>query len=384
MYEECQHAYLVKVEPGVNANKYYEMKRISPDKFTATYGRVQATAATHTYDIHLWHKKFNEKVAKGYRDQTANLAVVAQTDAALTGKPEVDDFLSLLLSRSRDSFSRSYSVSASAVTEAQVREVQRILNVLTEMAKLISSPDEVYKDILELWHVLPRNLGKNVNDALPKTKEGLISFIAKEQDTIDNAAVQKQFVSTSGTSLLDNLEIVRFERIDAIPDDLLLFMGNSVHKIKRIFEISKPNLDDRFTQHVNSRLNKTCKLRYHGTQYQNGMPILKTGLRILGSKSATYSGSMAGTAIYLSKTWEKSRNYSDGLMFIIEAHTGNELNVTHVNDVRHYTYEEIIGRGFDSVNFEAGTYTGRVTLNYHEQTIYNEAQHRIKYVIEAE
>lgn len=380
---EMKYAYLVQVNAGKNANKYYEMKQTSSSEFVATYGRVDATATSHPYDLRLWRSKYEEKVKKGYKDQTQNRAIHQTVDAELTGDSKVDDFLTLLMKKSRQSFAQSYSVSSSAVTEAQVAEVQRLINALVTKAKLIVSPDEVYNDILELWHVLPRNLGKNVKDSLPKTKNELLQFISREQDTIDNAAVQKQFVSSSGMKLLDNLEIATFTLLDTIPDELLLFMGNDIHKIKRVFSISKPSLDDRFAKYVDSRENKTCKLRYHGTQYQNGMPILKTGLRILGSKAATYSGSMIGSAIYVSKAWQKSRNYSDGLMFVIDTHTGNELNVANENGIRQYTYNELLAKGFDSVNIEAGIYTGRQILNFHEQTVYNEAQHKLKYVIEA-
>ena len=53
-------AYLIKVEPGQNNNKFYRMEFDSqkdPYNFTVEYGRVGNKASTFTYPTSDWDKK---------------------------------------------------------------------------------------------------------------------------------------------------------------------------------------------------------------------------------------------------------------------------------------------------------------------------------------
>ena len=69
--EDRKPVYLVNVEGDGNHNKYYRMLA-NPDgaSFTAEYGRVGSSQQTRTYPIQQWDKKYNEKIRKGYIDQT--------------------------------------------------------------------------------------------------------------------------------------------------------------------------------------------------------------------------------------------------------------------------------------------------------------------------
>lgn len=53
-----------------NNNKYYRMIPHG-DIFTVEFGRVGGGCQTASYPISQWDKKYNEKVKKGYTDQTA-------------------------------------------------------------------------------------------------------------------------------------------------------------------------------------------------------------------------------------------------------------------------------------------------------------------------
>ena len=52
-----------------NNNKYYRMIP-KGDTFDVEYGRVGASCQHASYPISQWDKKYNEKIKKGYVDQT--------------------------------------------------------------------------------------------------------------------------------------------------------------------------------------------------------------------------------------------------------------------------------------------------------------------------
>ena len=65
---EKSPVYLVMVTVN-NNNKYYRMVPRG-DFFDVEYGRVGATCQHASYPIRQWDKKYNEKIKKGYVDQT--------------------------------------------------------------------------------------------------------------------------------------------------------------------------------------------------------------------------------------------------------------------------------------------------------------------------
>lgn len=66
--EEKSPVYLVMVTTN-NNNKYYRMIPHG-DTFEAEYGRVGASCQHASYSMSQWNKKYNEKIKKGYVDQT--------------------------------------------------------------------------------------------------------------------------------------------------------------------------------------------------------------------------------------------------------------------------------------------------------------------------
>ena len=66
-------SYLVFVSPDNNHNKFYRMIPNVPDitRFTAEYGRVGAAGMKKVYPISSFDKIYNEKIQKGYIDQSA-------------------------------------------------------------------------------------------------------------------------------------------------------------------------------------------------------------------------------------------------------------------------------------------------------------------------
>lgn len=373
---------LICVDPTKNSNKEYEMKEKGDGTFDVKYTRVGKTAGHDNYPMSKWNSKLNEKLKKGYTRITDLVTVEKGQDASLSGDASIDRLLTRLLDASKNAFTSTYRVTASAITQAQVDAVQGILNDITDTLKVNDDVSAVHPKFVKLWTVLPRIMS-NVSWYLPTNIEAAKEQLAQEQDNIDNANVQKAFVASGeNLGLLDNLGIELSPKLTNVPQDLKDFLGSDWSKVNGVYRLSKSSLNERFQAFVQSASDKTVQYRYHGTKWRNGMAILQTGLRILGSKSATYSGSMLGDAIYTSKDFNKSYNYSDGLMFVLNVHTGKPLNVTRHTDVRDYSWSELQKLGCHSVNADPGLYTGWVTLQRHEQTIYNEAQQTFMYILE--
>ena len=67
--EEIKPRYLVMVTASANNNKYY--KQIPHgDSWTAEYGRVGSSSQRREYPMSQWNSKYNEKIRKGYVDQS--------------------------------------------------------------------------------------------------------------------------------------------------------------------------------------------------------------------------------------------------------------------------------------------------------------------------
>lgn len=372
---------LVFVSADKNSNKEYIMEEKGDGTFDATFNRVGVSPQVTNYSMRKLDSKLREKLNKGYKRVTDLVSEVKSHNAKLTGETTIDYLLQRLLQASQEAFNATYRVAATSVTPLQVAEVQRLINQITAISRVSTDPTDTHMLFQELWTVLPRTM-RNVRDALPRSMDSVKKQLEFEQDSIDNANVQKAFVSTDdNTSLLDNLGIQLSPRLTDIPTELEQFLGTNLRLVNSIYKLTKPDLDQRFQAFVSAAKHPSVEYRYHGTKWRNGMPILQTGLRILGAKSSTYSGSMLGDAIYTSKDFQKSLNYSDGLMFVLQVHTGNPLYIKTDDQVRHYTWEELQRLGYDSVNADPGIYTGWVTLQRHEQTIYNEAQQTFAYLL---
>lgn len=371
---------LILISPDANSNKFYEMKEKGDGTFDISYGRVGQSPQHDNQPMRKWDSKLREKLNKGYRRITDFVTEIKSPEVSLTGDIKIDNLLERLINASKQAFNNTYRVAASSVTQAQVTEVQKLIDAAT-ISLQASDLASVNRFIVDIWHVLPRTMS-DVRIYLPKDLDKAATVLSQEQDNIDNANVQKAFVANEeDKNILDNIGI-KLAILNEVPDDLSALIGSNINRVNGIYRLSKPILDDKFSQWVNQATDKTTSLRYHGTKWQNGMAILQTGLRILGSKSSTYSGSMLGDAIYTSHDFNKSYNYSDGLMFVLNVHTGKPLMVTEEKHVKKYTWEDLQHLGYDSVNADPGVYTGWVRLQRHEQTIYNAEQQTFLYLLD--
>ena len=73
----ARYAYLIKVEPNANNNKYYEMCE-EGGSIKVRYGRVNATETIRSYPGYQWDHVYNTRISHGYTDKTELKATTVQ------------------------------------------------------------------------------------------------------------------------------------------------------------------------------------------------------------------------------------------------------------------------------------------------------------------
>lgn len=165
MHEE---RYLVMVTTN-NNNKYYRMiPNKGGDSFTVEYGRIGANCQRRTYSIYDWESKYNEKIRKGYVDQTDLHTVTTSTasekeneDKYLPIKEEsVRELIDFLQCCSRQIVSKNYRVKAVDVTMQMVKKAQSLIDGLTYMVQREVDTECFNEKLLELFTVIPRKMSR--------------------------------------------------------------------------------------------------------------------------------------------------------------------------------------------------------------------------------
>jgi poly [ADP-ribose] polymerase len=116
--------YLVMVTAEDNHNKWYRMIP-NGDMFEAQYGRVGVTGyQTAQYPISQWNKKLNEKLKKGYLDQTRLVSEVAikqkTNEYANISNLSIAQIVSRLQAMAKQAISDNYTISSNKVTQIMI------------------------------------------------------------------------------------------------------------------------------------------------------------------------------------------------------------------------------------------------------------------------
>lgn len=181
--------YLIMVTPN-NNNKYYKMV-VNGDTWTAEYGRIGASSQRKVYPISSWEKKYNEKIRKGYVDQTdLKQELIAQAPKDNSDYKEIEnrairEIVERLQRMAREVVRANYRVSSNDVTQKMVDTAQRKLNELMYCTDIRQFNDA----LLELFTIIPRRMG-NVSEFLARTPSDFNPIIAKEQCLLDTVRGQ--------------------------------------------------------------------------------------------------------------------------------------------------------------------------------------------------
>lgn len=392
--------YLVMVTAR-NNNKYYKMTPHG-DSFDVEYGRVGGGCQTASYSIHLFQKKYNEKISKGYVDRTdlvqdlIEKKSLAETDdyRAIENKA-IADIVYRLQAMASKAIADHYTVSSNKVTMAMVNEAQ---NVLTSLL-LCTSVEQFNKVLLELYGVIPRKMS-NVASYMSSSTADFGSIIQREQDLLDvmkgqvYVPLKEPEKPKGGMSDLTILEEKGLVFEEASEEDIIKIkscLGSCEDKFYRAWRVKNLETQSAFDQYVSANSIGT-KLLWHGSRNENWWSIINSGL-VLKPTNAVITGKMFGYGIYFATKARKSLGYTS-LTGSYWAHGSSASAFMGL-------YEVAYGKPFDVYSFDSKYYSfdfdklqkacpDAHCLHAHEGTmlrndeivVYQQCQTTIRYLVE--
>jgi len=411
MIQKGKYAKLVMVSEK-NNNKYYEMKELN-GIIDITYGRIELTSIKTSKPMSHWDKIYKSKLKKGYQDMT-HLVSTEPDITIIDGTPKgngldiitcttTKSFMTKMFSYTNNLVSKTYSVKADVVSEAQVKEAQKLINDLMKIDPSKKGAEKkINENLLKLYMTIPRYMSNTRSHLLPNID--LNKCIIQEQDNLDAMVAQVNLIkkeklkaekitnknSKTPTkkkeekSLLDVLGVKMKEGkvtkelqylIDQIKSD-------THHTIAGILTAEKSSEDKIFNQWLSKQKNKETRLLIHGTRCTSVIPIIEQGLKIRPSGNFNFSGKAYGDGNYFSEVVKKSLNYTgydhDKVLLVYEVHTGKPYiyDGWYRGNSFVLSYNELSKRGFDSTQVNAGN-----GLLNSEIIAYKEEQCRLKHII---
>lgn len=390
-----------------NNNKFYKMRLAEENgdfKVEIVYGRLGQSGQRSVKSFNseglaqkLYNSKLHEKLKKGYVEvelvtsKTSKPKVNSSTDRTSDIKQikKVDDSTSLVynmlinfLGSSRTYMKEHVNLPLGSLSPNQIIKGYSILETIERALRKNASESDLIRLSDEFYRVFPVIFGRN-NDNL------IINTLAKLGDKRNLVDIAKSVVKTSE---LDNIEEVYDSlqmKIRPLSKTTQKYeeIVNRVHrtqsdkhrfdiKVKNVYEINKPEWDDKFNPHK-VRVN----LLYHGSRTENFLNILQSGLRIK-PPGAAHTGSMFGNGIYFADQSTKSANYCWGFnrvrgtfyMMVCEVAVGKMFDLQHAD-----SSIRSAPKGYNSVRGVKGS-----SLLHNEVIVYNESQANIRYIIEFE
>ena len=395
--------YLVMVTASANNNKYY--KQIPHgDSWTAEYGRVGSNPQRREYSMSQWESKYNEKIRKGYVDQSDLVEDLIQVDKPKKSEYKeienkvIAEIVERLQSMARKAISDNYTISSNKVTQAMIDEAQDILTSLIN----IDDIESFNETLLKLFTTIPRKMG-NVQSYLSKSKDDFSDIIQKEQDLLDvikGQVVQKQIIDESVNENSEQKENTIFEQLGLIFEecnkkDIAIIkdaLGSCSDKFYKAWRVKNIKTQRRYDDFVKENNIKNTKLLFHGSRNENWWSIINSGL-VLKPTNAVITGKMFGYGIYYAPKARKSLGYtslsgsywargnsSSGFMALMDVAYGKPYDV-YSFDSKYYdfNYEKLqqACKGANCLHAHEGS-----MLRNDEIIIYKEEQCTIRYLIE--
>ena len=399
--------YLVMVTGDSNHNKYYRMLANDDTSFTVEYGRVGASCQTRTYPMYQWDKKYNEKIRKGYVDQThlvEDLIAVQKPKKSKNEYREIEDramaeIVERLMNMAKKKVQQNYKVASNQVTLAMVDEAQKVIN------KLVTDPtvEEFNNDLLKLFTVIPRKMS-NVKEYLALTTNDFERIIKDEQDLLDVMRGQVvTHVAEEDSSEEDNSPVrnetileamgIVIEPVDDSEIELIKSkLGDCSDKFYQAWRVTNLKTQKRFDDFVDKENIKDCRLFWHGSRNENWWSIINTGL-VLRPTNAVITGKMFGYGIYYAPKARKSLGYTSlqgsywargnsnsAFMALMNVAYGKPYNV-YSFDGKYYNFDysrlQKESSGSNCLHAHAGN-----MLRNDEIIVYKEDQSTIKYLVE--
>lgn len=396
--------YLVMVTAGANNNKYYRMTP-QGDMWLAEYGRIGGGTQSRTYSKYSWEKKYNEKIKKGYVDQTDLVQDLISIEKPKVKSPYkaidnlvIADIVERLQSMARKAISENYTISSNKVTQAMVDEAQSIINGLLAITDLKQFNDELVK----LFTTIPRKMG-SVSSYIANKTDDFNKIIHREQDLLDvmkGQIVQKQVIDNAeenNTETIDKtiLETLGLEFEECSKDDIATIkvaLGSCADKFHKAWKVKNIKTQARFDSFVKDNNIQDVRLLFHGSRNENWWSIIQSGL-LLRPTNAVITGKMFGFGIYYAPKARKSLGYTSlsgsywangnsnsGFMALMNVAYGKPYDVYSFDSKYHsFDYDKLQKNcpGANCLHAHAGS-----MLRNDEIIVYKEEQCTIKYLVE--
>jgi poly [ADP-ribose] polymerase len=395
-----QPLYLVMVTADENHNKFY---RMIPDgnNFTVEYGRVgNDYFATTSYPISMWDKKLNEKLRKGYIDQTRLVAtpVIKSNEkkyADITNK-SIASIISRLQSLARQAIADNYTVSSSKVTQTMIDEAQDLIDRLNSTN---GDKNRFNGVLVDLFRTIPRKMDKVVN-YLAYSDRDFSRILQREQDLLDvmrGQVVQQDLgvdeednTAEAKQTLLETLGLQIFEIGKEDKSIIINKLENLGTKFSNAWIVTNIKTQKNFDEFVLKNNIKNKQLFWHGSRNENWWSILQMGLVL--RPNAITTGKMFGDGIYFAPLAQKSFGYTSysgsywargnsnlAYMSLFNVAYGIPYDVYNWGYDNYFNYEKLqrAKAGANCLHAHAGQ-----ILRNDEVVIYKENQITIKYLVE--
>lgn len=382
-----------------NHNKYY--KQIPHGStWTAEYGRIGSSSQSREYPMSQWDKKYNEKIKKGYVDQSDLVEDLIQVKSSKSQYKKIEnkviaDIVDRLQHMAKQAISDNYTISSNKVTQAMIDEAQNIL------INLISIHDiEIFNQtLLKLFSTIPRKMS-NVSMFLAKSNQDFGKIIKAEQDLLDvmsGQVVQKQTEDTTQNeiadcTILEKLGLVFEECNEDDISKIKSSLGSCEDKFYQAWKVKNIKTQERFDKFVKNEDISNIKLLWHGSRNENWWSIINSGL-VLKPTNAVITGKLYGIGIYFAPKARKSLGYtslsgsywahgnsSSAFMALMEVAYGKAYDVYSFDNIYSgFNYEKLQLHcpGANSLHAHAGS-----MLRNDEIIVYKEDQITINYLVE--
>ena len=385
---------------SVNNNKFYDMQDLGNGEFEAKYGRIGATCTTVRYPMSRWYSIYNQKLKKGYIDQTS-LVSVAQVQTNEKYKPIEDEDVAKLIAylreKARDTVAKNYTVASTQVSAAMVAKAQSIINRLYNTASNLTVA-QFNDDLIGLIGVIPRKMSY-VPDYLASRASEFPNIIHREQQLLDVMAGQVSGdvveQKTTGNENETVLEAFGLEFSPVTEKDVSIIKKElgpeCAHMYYKAWRVENKATRKKFKEFCKGKGRLTKKLLWHGSRTENWWGILRSGL-VLRPTNAIINGKMFGYGLYFAPKARKSVRYTSlrgstyahgsssfGFLSLYEVAYGKPYDVSDNYGCGDMTWAKLqkVAPGCSSLHAHAG----RVLQN-DEIIVYREDQTTIKYLVE--
>lgn len=395
-----EFVYLVKVEPNANNNKFYRMIKGESD-FSVEFGRVGNTGfQTASYSNSMWDRKYNEKIKKGYVDQTRLVAEKVEVNKSEIQYKEISDLnirkiVNRLQQMAKDAIKENYTISSDKVTQLMIDEAELLISELLKVADI----QKFNTILLELFRTIPRKM-KSVESNLLTEVSKIPEIIQHEQDLLDVMKGQvaiKEIESKTDSTVSDKtiLDIMGIEVKPITHDEENLIkktLGSSANKYLNGWRVINLKTQAKFDKFISDSNIQNKKLLWHGSRNENWWSIIRTGLLL--KPNAIITGKMFGHGIYFAPKAEKSIGYTSlsgsywakggsksAFMAIFDTAYGTPYDTYDFNSKYYdYNYSKLQAQQSNANCLHAHADKGM--LRNDEIIYYKEDQVTIKYLVE--